>query len=81
MFEYLIIIIITTFIVSIITENMVIKRLQLSPGVEITNGRCKLKESIDNMCINSGFILPQNQTQTKPKFNENYSSFYRPFLT
>jgi hypothetical protein len=43
-FRYIFIIIITTFIVSIITEKLVINRLQLSEGVEIKAGRCRLKQ-------------------------------------
>jgi hypothetical protein len=41
--SYAITIIITSIIVSIITENSVIKRLQLGEGVIYKNGRCILK--------------------------------------
>jgi len=43
-FSYLFVIIITTFIVSIITEKIVINRLKLSEGVDIIAGRCRLKK-------------------------------------
>ncbi len=33
-----------SIIVSIITEQMVIRRIQLSEGVEISRGRCHLKD-------------------------------------
>ncbi len=42
--SYIVVIVITTFIVSIITENIVIKRLQFSEGVEIIAGKCRLKQ-------------------------------------
>lgn len=42
MIGYIIIVICICIIVSIITEQMVIKRLQISEGVEITRGRCRL---------------------------------------
>lgn len=40
---YIVVIIITAFIVSIITEHLVVRRLELSPGVVIRNGRCRLE--------------------------------------
>jgi len=43
-FTYLFIILITTFIVSIITEKVVINKLNLMEGVEINQGRCRLKK-------------------------------------
>jgi hypothetical protein len=42
MIGYAILIIFICIIVSIITEQMVIKRLQIGEGVEITRGRCRL---------------------------------------
>lgn len=42
MIGYTVIMICICIIVSIITEQMVIKRLQMSEGVEITRGRCRL---------------------------------------
>jgi hypothetical protein len=42
-FSYVFVIIITIFIVSIITEKVVINRLKLSEGVEIRSGKCRLK--------------------------------------
>jgi membrane-bound acyltransferase YfiQ involved in biofilm formation len=41
---YAIVVVITTFIVSIITENIVIKRIQCSEGVNIIAGKCMLKQ-------------------------------------
>lgn len=40
---YIVVIIITSFIVSIVTEHLVVRRLELSPGVIIRNGRCRLE--------------------------------------
>ena len=42
--SYMVVIVITTFIVSIITENIVIKRMQCSEGVNIVGGKCILKQ-------------------------------------
>ena len=41
--SYIIVIVITTFIVAIITENVVIDRFQMSEGVYIMAGRCRLR--------------------------------------
>ena len=46
--SYILIIIVTTFVVSILTENAVIKRLQCSEGVHITGGRCRLTNEYIN---------------------------------
>lgn len=42
--SYAIVVVITTFIVSIITENIVVKRIQCSEGVNIIAGKCMLKQ-------------------------------------
>lgn len=44
MFGYIIIVIIITILVSIITEQMVIRRLRLEEGVIISKGKCILKD-------------------------------------
>lgn len=44
MFDYVMIVLVTVFITSILTEQMVMKRLQMSEGVSISNGRCRLVE-------------------------------------
>jgi hypothetical protein len=41
--SYIIVIVITTFIVAIITENVVVDRLQMTECVYIMAGRCRLK--------------------------------------
>lgn len=43
-FTYLFVILITTIIVSIITEKIVINKLNLTEGVEVSQGRCRLKK-------------------------------------
>ncbi len=45
-FSYAFVIIITTIIVSMITEKLVINRLKMSEGVDIIAGRCRLKPEI-----------------------------------
>lgn len=42
--NYIIIIIFTSIIVSIITENAVLKRVSYSEGVHFSLGKCRLKE-------------------------------------
>lgn len=78
MFAYIITIIVTIFIVSIITEHMVIKRLQMSPGVEIKNGRCRLKEGFGPE------MPPETQVQmprmAQRNMNEIHDNWYRPFV-
>ncbi len=49
---YIVTIIVTAFIVAIITENLVIKRLELSEGVIIRNGRCRLEQGYGKLKIN-----------------------------
>ena len=70
MFSYIITIIVTIFIVSIVTEHMVIQRLQMSPGVEITNGRCRLKEPVETMCMRNGYF---SVNEDKPVQKQNES--------
>lgn len=76
-------IIVTIFIVSIITEHMVIKRLQMSPGVEIKNGRCRLKEGYGPLAQQTENPT-QNPTQGLMTFPEQISEihndWYRPFV-
>jgi hypothetical protein len=68
LFDYVIIIIVTTFIVSIITERMVIQRLQISPGVEIINGRCRLKENYGKL------------DGVQHNYGDMHKKLYKPFL-
>ena len=42
-FSYIFVILITTFIVSVVTEKLVINRLKMSEGVDIIAGKCRLK--------------------------------------
>ncbi len=42
--SYVIVIIITAIATCIITENIVLKRIQYSPGVFYAAGRCRLKQ-------------------------------------
>ena len=44
MIGYIIVVFIISIILSIITEQMLIRRLQLSDGILISKGRCRLKE-------------------------------------
>lgn len=48
---YVVTIIVTSFIIAIITEHLVIKRLELSEGVTIRNGRCRLIQGYGKLKI------------------------------
>ncbi len=88
MFGYIATIVVTIFIVSIITEHMVIKRLQMSPGVEIKNGRCRLKQGFGSL------VIPESPEQVPGQLkvsrnhmmnmdrthNEIHDDWYRPFV-
>ena len=85
MFGYAITIIVTIFIVSIITEHMVIQRLQMSSGVEIINGRCRLKQGFGKLntpvVSQSQIRAPRENIITEPiNHNEMHDDYYRPFV-
>ena len=44
MIRYFLLILLTAFVTAVITEHLVIERLQLSPGTEIIAGRCRLSD-------------------------------------
>ena len=93
MIGYIIIIIIIGIIVSIITEQMLIRRLKLEEGVTISKGKCVLKPGY-------GLIPPPNQVSlgTNEQFqstpdgrdfsgigrnnltDNNLGKFYKPYL-
>jgi len=94
MIGYVIIIIIIGIIVSIITEQMLIRRLKLEEGVTISKGRCVLKEgygllpttSSTNSSTNSP-TASANQLPTSRDLNEigrnnltdqNLNRFFKP---
>jgi hypothetical protein len=52
--SYVTIIVITTFIVSIITENVVMDRVALGKGVQMVAGRCRLKEGYGPIQVPNG---------------------------
>lgn len=54
---YLIVIIITIFISSLITEKITINRLMLSEGVEIAYGKCRLKRGYGKLQTNMTNII------------------------
>jgi hypothetical protein len=51
--SYVVVIVITTFIVSIITENVVMDRVVLDRGVQMVAGRCRLKEGYGLITVHS----------------------------
>jgi hypothetical protein len=78
MIGYIVIIIIISIIVSIITEQMLIRRLKLEEGVTISKGKCILR---------SGYgLLPTEKlsTEKQPLNNEmahnELSKFYKPII-
>jgi hypothetical protein len=73
MIGYIITIIIISIIVSIITEQMLIRRLRLEEGVIISKGKCMLKPGY-------GMIPPvaNNLSAHVPSVNNELMGFYRP---
>ena len=51
---YIVVIIITALIVAIMTEHLVTRRLELSPGVIIKNGRCRIDSEFLNSVLVNG---------------------------
>ena len=49
--SYVVVIVITTFIVSIITENVVMDRIGLDDGIMVAAGRCRLKKGYGRLSI------------------------------
>lgn len=89
MIGYVIIIIIIGIIVSIITEQMLIRRLKLEEGVTISKGKCVLKEGYG--------LLPTSPPSNELKgvhvdgkdfsgigrnnlTDDNLTKFYKPYL-
>lgn len=64
MIGYIIIMIIIGIIVSIITEQMLIRRIKLEEGVTISKGKCILKEGYG--------LLPVSNSQTPSGSNESF---------
>lgn len=59
--SYVVVIFITVVIVSIITENSVISRIQCSEGVQFVGGKCRLKQGyskIDSDPLDKKFVIP-----------------------
>lgn len=79
MIGYIIVIIIISVVVSIITEQMVIRRLQLSDGVEISRGRCRLKQGYE-LVDRKSTTIPSNVPieYTGQVNNELLMRFYKP---
>jgi hypothetical protein len=75
--SYMVVIVITTFIVSIITENIVIKRMQCSEGVNIVGGKCILKQGYVSA---DAYIKRINELENKlssqTTSSESYKSSY-----
>lgn len=70
--NYIIIIVITVFVVSVITENAVINRLQISEGVVIAGGRCRLLDGYGKTGINSqNYEKDSNYDMIRPMSNDN----------
>jgi hypothetical protein len=77
--SYAVVVVITTFIVSIITENIVIKRIQCSEGVNIIAGKCMLKQGyvsaelynkrIRELEAQLGSEKPQNSQNSQNRFD------------
>jgi len=78
MIGYIIILVIVSIFVSIVTEQMLIRRLQLSEGVEISRGKCHLKKGY-GLIISNDVTKPPVQHDIG-EFNSarELSGFYKP---
>lgn len=91
MIGYIVILIIVTIIVSIITEQMLIRRLKLEEGVIISKGKCILKEGYGLLppptnsqpatqpanALEAKYISPHSSMTRQNEQNE-LMNFYRP---
>ena len=69
--NYIIVIVITGFVVSIITENAVINRLQIGQeGVVIAGGRCRLLDGYGKIGSKNEFFKDENNSSENEKENE-----------
>lgn len=73
MIGYIVILIIVSIIVSVLTEQMLIRRLNLEEGIIVSKGKCILKP---------GYGLLQKQTEQFTKVNSlmdnSLENFYKP---
>lgn len=89
---YIIIIIIIGIIVSIITEQMLIRRLKLEEGVTISKGKCVLKPGYGLITPPPTTTLPGTETFSgqvtgrdhsgigRNNFDSDLNGFYKPTL-
>ena len=76
------VIVITTFIVSVITENLVINRLQTDKHVDIISGKCRLKQEyaiklypeLASRSLNDDIVLEHELEVLKAQVEELKSS-------
>jgi hypothetical protein len=69
MIDYVIAIILISIIVSIVTEQMLIRRLKLEDGVMISKGKCVLKPGY-------GLLPVQTSTQPSQTSQNNLNNSY-----
>lgn len=95
MIGYVISIIIISIFVSIVTEQMLIRRMQLGEGVVVTKGKCVLKNGYGLLSTSAPTTstpttsAPTTSTPTTSaqqnmhdigEYNSELSSFYKPLL-
>lgn len=89
MIGYIIILIIISIFVGIITEQMLIRRLQLSEGIEISRGLCRLKQGYGLLPTTSTTTAPTSAPTSPPlqhdigefnNMNDELSNFYKSDL-
>ncbi len=76
MIGYFIIIIIIGITVSIITEQMLIRRLKLEEGVTISKGRCILKPGYGE--LNKSVHVPLQLPVMNSQIDNSLLNFYKP---
>lgn len=78
MIEYIICIIIISILVSIITEQMLIRRLKLEEGVIISKGKCVLKAGYGELKLQSDKSELKSEHKPSELVNGELMNFYRP---
>lgn len=80
MLEYFVLLVLFSILVSILTEQLVIRRLQLEEGVVISKGKCVLKDGYGLLETPSSDQVPDSQTpDSDPHLPASYEYLPEPF--
>jgi len=78
MIGYIVIVIIISIIVSIITEQMLIRRLRLEEGVVISKGKCMLKPGYGELPVSPTTTPSPTPLPSADQTNNQLMNFYKP---